>query len=165
MAHVETRDTPAQPESSFRCPLDSDEIRALLPHDWPFLFLDRVTELRPPDRAAGLKNVAVAEPYFAGHFPHQSVMPGALIIETLAQLGGVLLAVTNMGDGQTQGAPTGRTFLAGVQQMRFRRLVRPGDQLRVRAVREHATPGLTQLRVEAKVGSEVAADGVLLLAT
>jgi 3-hydroxyacyl-[acyl-carrier-protein] dehydratase len=147
--------------SVWRAPLSSDQIRSLLPHTWPFIFLDRVTELKPPEKIAGLKNVTVAEPHFAGHFAQQSVMPGALMIETLAQLAGVLLAV----GASTDGSGSGRTFLAGVQRMRFRRLVRPGDQLRLKAVRADGSPGLTEFRVEAKVGSEIAVDGLLTIAT
>ena len=146
------------------CPLDADEIRNLLPHRWPFLYLDRVTELKTPERAAGLKNVAIAEPYFAGHFPGQAIMPGALIIETLAQLGGILLAATNLEGTGGDGGWTGRGFIAGVKNMRFRKPVVPGDQLRLRVSRVHVVAGLAELRAEAKVGTTVVADGVLVLA-
>ena len=151
-----------RPARWLHAPLDADEIRRILPHTWPFLFLDRVTELKAPDRAAGLKNVTIAEPYFAGHFPRQAIMPGVLIVETLAQLGAVLLKADEEKPAEGE-EPTGG-YLAGVKSMRFRRPVGPGDQLRLRVWREHSTTTVVELRAEAKVGSNLVADGVLVLA-
>lgn len=70
--------------------LTADQIRDLLPHRWPFLLLDKVIELEPGKRGIGIKNVTISEPYFEGHFPNESIMPGVLIIEALAQMTAVV---------------------------------------------------------------------------
>ena len=144
--------------------LSADEIRALLPHSWPFLFLDRVTDVSPGQYAVGLKNVSVAEPHFAGHFPHHSVMPGVLIIEALAQLGGILLLLSAADDNAEAGKEPPRTLLAGVSRFRFRRPVLPGDQLELRVELERAAGGVVQLRCLAKVANQAVADGALQIA-
>lgn len=148
-------------------PLSADDIRALLPHSFPFLFLDRVTELEPLVRGRGLKNVSINEPYFAGHFPHESIMPGVLVIETMAQLAGIVLAApvagVDGGDGDTS-TPT-RCFLAQVGRMRFREPVRPGDQLDLEAVRSGGARGLVEFRVVARVAGKPVVEGSLMLAT
>lgn len=100
------------------------EIMKLLPHRYPFLLLDRIVELEPGRRVVGLKNVTIAEPFFAGHFPDYPIMPGVLIIEALAQAGG-FLALKAMGEeGKI-------AFFAGIDKCKFRRPVVPGDQLRL----------------------------------
>lgn len=144
--------------------LGADEIRALLPHSFPFLFLDRVTELEPMVRGRGLKNVSINEPYFAGHFPHESIMPGVLVIETMAQLAGIVLAApADGGDGDA--SPPTRCFLAQVGRMRFRAPVRPGDQLDIEAVRSGGARGLVEFRVVARVAGKPVVEGSLMLAT
>lgn len=146
--------------------LEADEIRALLPHSFPFLFVDRVIELEPMVRARGLKNVSINEPYFAGHFPHESIMPGVLVIETLAQLAGIVLAVpTDAAADDEAAAPPTRCFLAQVGRMRFREPVRPGDQLDMEAVRSGGARGLVEFRVVARVAGKPVVDGSLMLAT
>ena len=146
--------------------LGADEIRALLPHSFPFLFLDRVTELEPPVRGRGLKNVSINEPYFAGHFPHESIMPGVLVIETMAQLAGIVLAApTDNTATDENAAPPTRCFLAQVGRMRFREPVRPGDQLDLEAVRSGGARGLVEFRVVARVAGKSVVEGSLMLAT
>lgn len=146
--------------------LGADEIRALLPHSFPFLFLDRVTELEPMVRGRGLKNVSINEPYFAGHFPHESIMPGVLVIETLAQLAGIVLAApADSADAPATGSPPTRCFLAQVGRMRFREPVRPGDQLDLEAVRSGGARGLVEFRVVARVAGKPVVEGSLMLAT
>jgi beta-hydroxyacyl-ACP dehydratase FabZ len=102
--------------------LDIQAIKAILPHRFPFLLVDRIVELEP-ERIVGIKNVTANEPFFAGHFPEFPVMPGVLIVEAMAQVAGVLV-LKDMG---TQKA----VFLATIEQAKFRRPVFPGDQLRI----------------------------------
>ena len=102
--------------------LDIQAIRHLLPHRYPFLLIDRVTAYEPGQRAEAIKNVTINEPFFQGHFPTQPIMPGVLIVEAMAQLGGVLLMQrTPLGDKLA--------LLTGIDRVRFRRQVVPGDQL------------------------------------
>jgi len=104
--------------------LDILEIQKTLPHRYPFLLVDRILELEPNKRVVGIKNVSVNEPFFEGHFPGHPVMPGVLIIEAMAQVGGIaLLKATEGSDGKIM-------YLAGVDNARFRRPALPGDQIR-----------------------------------
>jgi beta-hydroxyacyl-ACP dehydratase FabZ len=98
------------------------EIMTILPHRYPFLLLDRILELVPGERAVGIKNVTIDEAYFMGHFPSNPVMPGVLIIEALAQLGGT--TILPKGEMQRRIA-----YLAGIERAKFRRPVTPGDTL------------------------------------
>ena len=102
--------------------MDVTEIREYLPHRYPFLLVDRVVELDCPNRIVALKNVSVNEPFFNGHFPELPIMPGVLIVEAMAQVGGLI--VTQMPD-----LPKGLFVFAGIDGVRFRRPVVPGDQL------------------------------------
>jgi len=105
--------------------MEIDEIRATLPHRYPFLLVDRIRELDTGRRIVGVKNVTMNEPFFQGHFPGRPVMPGVLILEAMAQVGGVL-ALKSL-------PPTGRpvVYLTGVDKAKFRKPVVPGDQLRL----------------------------------
>ena len=105
--------------------LDILTIQGLLPHRYPFLLVDRVVEIENGKRIVGMKNVTVNEPFFQGHFPGRPIMPGVLLLEVMAQVGGVLARNTAEGKGR----PT--VFLTGVEKAKFRRPVVPGDQLRV----------------------------------
>ncbi|HLP89955.1 MAG TPA: 3-hydroxyacyl-ACP dehydratase FabZ [Nostocaceae cyanobacterium] len=100
----------------------SDEIQQLLPHRYPFLLVDKIIDYVPGKSAVGIKNVTVNEPQFQGHFPERSLMPGVLIVEAMAQVGGIIL--TQMSD-----TPGGLFVFAGIDKVRFRRQVVPGDQL------------------------------------
>ena len=102
--------------------LDIAEIMATIPHRYPFLLVDRILELEPGKRAVGLKNVTMNEQFFTGHFPGNPIMPGVLIVEHAAQVGGVLLLATTKNAGKL-------ALFAGIDEMKFRRQVRPGDQL------------------------------------
>lgn len=104
--------------------LDILEIREILPHRYPFLLVDRILELEP-DRIVGIKNVTINEPFFQGHFPEFPVMPGVLIVEAMAQVAGVLV-LSQIPDRKDK-----LVLLASVEQAKFRRPVRPGDQLRI----------------------------------
>ncbi len=102
--------------------LNSEEIMGLLPHRYPFALVDRVIEHDPGKRAVAIKNVTLNEPQFQGHFPERPLMPGVLIVEAMAQVGGLI--VTQMPD-----LPKGLFVFAGIDGVRFRRPVVPGDQL------------------------------------
>jgi 3-hydroxyacyl-[acyl-carrier-protein] dehydratase len=107
-----------------KAPLGPAEIRELIPHRYPFLLVDRIEELEPGVRAVGLKNVSQNEPFFQGHFPDYPVMPGVLIIEAMAQVG----AVGVMAGGEHRER---LALFAGIDGVRFRRQVVPGDALRM----------------------------------
>ena len=102
--------------------LSSEEILGLLPHRFPFALIDRVIEHVPGKKAVALKNVTINEPQFQGHFPERPLMPGVLIVESMAQVGGII--VTQMPD-----LPKGLFVFAGINNVKFRRPVIPGDQL------------------------------------
>jgi beta-hydroxyacyl-ACP dehydratase FabZ len=104
--------------------LDVDEIRRILPHRYPFLLVDRILSLEVGKRIVGLKNVTINEPFFKGHFPNNPIMPGVLIIEALAQVGGILALLSTP---EHLGNPA--IFLMGLDKVRFRKPVMPGDQL------------------------------------
>jgi 3-hydroxyacyl-[acyl-carrier-protein] dehydratase len=104
--------------------LDIQGIRAILPHRYPFLLVDRIEELEP-ERIVGIKNVTVNEPFFNGHFPNFPVMPGVLIVEAMAQVAGVLVL------SQIEDRENKLVLRASVEEAKFRRPVRPGDQLRI----------------------------------
>lgn len=107
----------APPKTTFTL----EDIQALLPHRYPFALVDRIIEYVPGDYAVGLKNVTFNEPQFQGHFPGRPIMPGVLIVEAMAQVGGIVLT-------QMPGV-TGLCMFAGIDKVRFRRPVVPGDQL------------------------------------
>jgi UDP-3-O-[3-hydroxymyristoyl] N-acetylglucosamine deacetylase / 3-hydroxyacyl-[acyl-carrier-protein] dehydratase len=104
--------------------IEIEEIMKILPHRYPFLLVDRILELEPQKRAVGLKNVTINEPFFQGHFPGHPIMPGVLIVEAMAQVGGMLLMGT-LGDPETK-----VVYFMSLDNIKFRKPVRPGDQLR-----------------------------------
>jgi 3-hydroxyacyl-[acyl-carrier-protein] dehydratase len=126
------------------------EIMQLLPHRYPFLMVDRVVEWDPGKRIVAIKNVTINEPFFVGHFPGYPVMPGVLIVEALAQAGGII-ALKALGGGKRI------AFFGGIDNCKFRRPVVPGDQLRLEAtVIAHKGP-VWKLHCEAFVGDALAA--------
>jgi len=106
--------------------LDLDEIQRILPHRYPFLLVDRIISLELGKRIVGVKNVSINEPFFQGHFPGRPIMPGVLIIEALAQTGGILALLSTP---EHLGNPF--IFLMTMDKVRFRKPVLPGDQLRL----------------------------------
>jgi 3-hydroxyacyl-[acyl-carrier-protein] dehydratase len=104
--------------------LDWEDIKRILPHRYPFLLVDRILSLEAGKRIVGLKNITINEPFFQGHFPGRPIMPGVLIIEALAQVGGILALVSTP---EHLGNPS--VFLMGLDKVRFRKPVVPGDQL------------------------------------
>ncbi len=133
----------------------SVDVRAILPHRYPFLFVDAFVS-QDGDRFECVKNVSHGEPHFQGHFPNEPVMPGVLILEALAQAAAVGLAVR---DGATE--EPGAGYLVAVDGARFRRKVVPGDQLRLTGEILQFRRGLCKVAARALVGDEVAAEATL----
>ena len=106
--------------------IEIHEIIKLIPHRYPFLLVDRVLEVEAQKRIVGVKNVTFNEPFFQGHFPGRPIMPGVLIVEAMAQTGGVLAFLSLPEDERDR-----EVFFAGIDKVRFRRPVVPGDQMRM----------------------------------
>ena len=111
-----------------KMPLTYEDIIKILPHRYPFLFVDRIVEIELGKSAVGLKNVTANEYFFKGHFPDNPIMPGVLIVEAMAQVGGVLARLSLY--GETEEEIKGAIFFASIDRVKFRRPVVPGDQLR-----------------------------------
>jgi beta-hydroxyacyl-ACP dehydratase FabZ len=109
-----------------KLPMMYDEITKVLPHRYPFLLVDSITELEPLKRVVGIKNVTANEPFFQGHFPGNPIMPGVLIIEAMAQAGGVL---ARLSFPEVLEKEAGKVFFMAMDGVKFRRPVVPGDQL------------------------------------
>lgn len=137
--------------------LDAQQIQAIIPHRFPFLLVDRIIEIEYGSRAIGIKNVSMGEPYFQGHFPDYPVMPGVLIIEALAQVGAVAL----LGSDEHRGK---MAFFAGIDNVRFKRQVRPGDTLRLEVELGRMRRGVGSGTAVASVDGELAARGELMFA-
>jgi 3-hydroxyacyl-[acyl-carrier-protein] dehydratase len=142
------------------CVMDIGEIMEYLPHRYPMLLVDRVTEFVPEKSIRGLKNVTINEPFFQGHFPDFPVMPGVLVIEALAQLASIL-AWRTVGKKPGQGS---NIFFAAIDDARFRRMIHPGDQLVLEAVLQRQVRGIGKYGVRATVNGEVAAEANLMAA-
>lgn len=138
--------------------MDIHRITELLPHRYPFLMVDRVVECLPPDTLVGIKNVSFNEPYFQGHFPRRPVMPGVLILEALAQATGLLAFQTDKVD---RNAGTIYYFV-GIDKARFKRVVEPGDQLRLHVRLLKAKRGIWVFDTEATVDGQIACNAELM---
>lgn len=101
--------------------MNSQEIQKVLPHRFPFLLIDRITDIKPRSKAVGLKNVTINEPFFQGHFPDFPIMPGVLVIEAMAQVSGILAFKS--------GAKGDSVYFMSIEKAKFRKPVVPGDQL------------------------------------
>ncbi len=134
--------------------LQSQEIQEIIPHRYPFLMVDRIIELEEGKRAVGIKNVSSNEPFFQGHFPGHPIMPGVLIMEALAQVGAVVILKMPEYAGHL-------ALFAGLDDVKFKRQVVPGDQLRleVELIKFRKTFGVAQGK--AYVGEVLAAEGTL----
>ncbi|MFH1454158.1 MAG: UDP-3-O-acyl-N-acetylglucosamine deacetylase [Armatimonadota bacterium] len=134
------------------------EIFGILPHRYPFLLVDRILELENDKRSVGIKNVTINEPFFNGHFPGNPIMPGVLIIEAMAQVGGIMLL-----NGRRDKKIT--PFFAGIDKVKFRKAVVPGDQLLIEAdVISLRSNQMGKVKVIAKVEDKVVAEGELMFA-
>jgi 3-hydroxyacyl-[acyl-carrier-protein] dehydratase len=150
MEEMTTTPTAAPPS----LPLETADIMTILPHRYPFLLVDRVVELEPGKRAVGIKQVTANEPQFTGHFPGRPIMPGVLMVEALAQTAGIAV--------QTLPEYAGKLGLfAGIDDCRFKRLVVPGDTLRLEVTVEKLRGMFGRVRARATVDDEIAAEATL----
>ncbi len=140
-----------------RTELDIDRILRILPHRWPFVMVDRVNELVPNEVIRGHKCVSMNEPWFLGHFPQNPIMPGVLVIESLAQIGGILAYASEPFDEATS-----LLYFLGIDKAKFRRPVVPGDRLDLEVtVIQHRT-NVWKLKGEASVDGTLCAQAELL---
>jgi len=137
--------------------LSNVEIQQIIPHRFPFLLVDKIIELEWGKRAVGIKNVTANEPFFAGHFPGFPVMPGVLMIEAIAQVGAV--AILGMPENKGKLA-----FFAGVDEVRFKRQVVPGDTLRIEVTLTRVRGSFGQGTGEATVDGDLACRGSFMFA-
>ncbi len=145
-----------QPRASGKSTFTVEEIQKLLPHRYPFALVDRIIEYVPGERAVGIKNVTFNEPHFQGHFPGRPMMPGVLIVEAMAQVGGIVLT-------QLPDLEGGLFVFAGIDKVRFRRPVVPGDQLvmtvELVCVKRRR---FGKMQAKAQVDGQLAAEGELM---
>lgn len=137
--------------------LDITEIQKLIPHRYPFLLVDRILEIEPGQRAVGIKNVTINEPFFTGHFPELPVMPGVLILEALAQVAAVCIFSLPQYAGKIG-------FYAGIDGVRFRQQVTPGDQLRLEVAITKIKGPVAKCAAKAFVGDKLVTEGELMFA-
>ncbi len=136
------------PYPELKMPLGHEEICAILPHRYPFLLVDRILEIEPGVRCVGLKNVSANEEHFNGHFPGHPVMPGVLILEAMAQVAGVLILVT-------RNTPGALSYFAQIEKARFKKPVRPGDQVITEATLQVLRGSLCKAHVVGRVDGQV----------
>src|SRR5947209_10346371 len=141
-----------------KAPFGRDEIEAIIPHREPFLFLDEVLELEPGRRVVARKSVRGDEWFFPGHFPGRPIMPGVIMVEALAQAGAVAVLVEEENRGKL-------ALFAGIDDVRFKRIVEPGDELTLTCEIESARGPVGRGRATARVADELAVRGTLTFAT
>ena len=137
--------------------LSNIDIQGIIPHRYPFLLVDKITEIEYGKKAIGIKNVTANEPFFQGHFPGIPIMPGVLIVEAMAQVGAV--AILGMEEYKSKLA-----VFTGIDGMRFRRQVVPGDTLRIEVEMLNFKRSIGKAKAQAFVGDELAASGELMFA-
>lgn len=137
--------------------LSATEIQSIIPHRYPMLLVDRIVELEPLKRAVGIKNVSMNEQFFLGHFPGEPVMPGVLLIEAMAQVGGIAMLYPQENRGKL-------AFFAGIDRVKFRRPVVPGDQVRMVAEIVKIRGAMGKVWAEAFVDDQLVAEGEFLFA-
>lgn len=140
-----------------KLPLDSVAIREIIPHRYPFLLVDRIDALDPGKSASGVKNVTANEQFFQGHFPDYPVMPGVLIVEAIAQVGAVALLSLEEHQGKI-------AFFAGINNVRFKRQVKPGDTLSLEVELKQVRRGIGSGEGVATVDGELACKGEFMFA-
>ncbi|MCM3586910.1 3-hydroxyacyl-ACP dehydratase FabZ [Mesobacillus maritimus] len=137
--------------------LDINEIKEIIPHRYPFLLVDKIIEVEDGKRAVGLKNVSANEEFFNGHFPDYPVMPGVLIVEALAQVGAVAMLKPEANRGKL-------AFFAGIDNCRFKRQVKPGDQLRLEVEMIKVRGPMGKGKAVATVDGEIACETEIMFA-
>ena len=146
--------------TSFPLPADVSEIQRFIPHRYPFLLVDRVLELGPGKRVLAYKNVTINEHFFQGHFPTRPVMPGVLVLEALAQAGGILTQVTS--GTKVEEVDDRLSYLVKIDNARFARMVVPGDRLELEVTIKRTIRNMTQFCGVARVdGDQVASADIL----
>jgi 3-hydroxyacyl-[acyl-carrier-protein] dehydratase len=146
---TETTDT-----STYTLPLEAADIMRILPHRYPFLLVDRVVELEPGKRIVAIKAVTANEPQFTGHFPDRPIMPGVLMVEALAQAAGIAVITLPEYRGKLG-------LFAGIDKCRFKRMVVPGDTLRLEATVEKLRGVFGRVRAVGTVDGEVAVEAII----
>jgi 3-hydroxyacyl-[acyl-carrier-protein] dehydratase len=131
--------------------MDIREIQKLLPHRYPFLLVDRIIELEPKVKAVGIKNITINEEFFQGHFPGNPIMPGVLVIEALAQVGGILAFRSGV-------SPNKSVYFMSIEKAKFRKPVVPGDQLRLEVSVLHLRGSVWKFSGNAIVDDKMAAE-------
>ncbi|MGW8207374.1 MAG: 3-hydroxyacyl-ACP dehydratase FabZ [Syntrophobacteria bacterium] len=139
--------------------IDVREIMQIMPHRYPFLLVDRIESLKEGEEIVGIKNVTINEPFFAGHFPGNPIMPGVLIIEAMAQVGGVL--AFHSSPKEWAGS---LVYFMGIDKVRFRKPVVPGDQLRLKLTTIRQKQRVFKMRGEAYVEDTLVAEAELMAA-
>jgi 3-hydroxyacyl-[acyl-carrier-protein] dehydratase len=158
MTMTEEATSPAEnnaDDSVHLSPIGVPEIMTLIPHRYPFLLVDRVTEHVQGKHIKGYKNVSINEPYFQGHFPNDPIMPGVLQLEAMAQLGGVMMMSTEVAKGKLM-------VFAGMNNVRFRRMVVPGDRLEMEVELTRLRPPIGKSHCKAYVNGELAVEAEMV---
>ncbi len=137
--------------------LDFEAIKKILPHRYPFLLVDRILDIEPGKRAVGIKNVTGNEPFFQGHFPLQAIMPGVLIVEVMAQVGGVMMLAVEENRGKL-------AVLGGIDNTKFRRPIIPGDTLEVVTELVRARSNIGKVFCTARVDGQIVAEAAITFA-
>lgn len=138
--------------------LEARDVRQRLPHRYPILLVDRILEIVEGKRIVGLKNFTVSEPFFQGHFPENPIVPGTILIEAMAQVGGIFVAESEPGNhGKI-------IYLAGLDEVRFRRPVLPGDQVIFELELMRRRKDVWKVKGVAKVGGQVVMEAVIMAA-
>jgi beta-hydroxyacyl-ACP dehydratase FabZ len=135
--------------------LEIEEIMKLLPHRYPFLLVDKIIECDDEKHIVGVKNVTINEPFFQGHFPEMPVMPGVLQLEAMAQVAGILL-------NRIAGNPEGVPFFMGIDGARFRKVVKPGDQLIIGVEITKLRSKIARFKATVKVDGKVASEAEMM---
>jgi beta-hydroxyacyl-ACP dehydratase FabZ len=143
-----------------KLPLLYEDIIKILPHRYPFLFIDRVVELEMGKKVVGIKNVTGNEPFFQGHFPGKPIMPGVLIVEAMAQTGGILAGLSMQGSVEQDRRQI--IYFMSIDKVKFRKPVVPGDQLVMEAVPLRAGSRIWKMAGKAFVGEELVAEAELV---
>ena len=146
--------------SEVKLPLLYEDIIKILPHRYPFLFVDRIVELEPGKKVVGMKNVTLNEPFFQGHFPGRPIMPGVLIVEAMAQTGGVLAGLST--PGFTEEAGRQLIYFMAIDKVKFRKPVVPGDQLVFEVVPLRAGSRVWKMAGKAFVNDALVAEAELV---
>jgi len=135
--------------------INIEEIMAKIPHRYPFLLIDRVIDIVPDQSATGIKNVTINEPHFTGHFPSKPIMPGVLIIESMAQTSAVLVCETLKGQADNK-----LVYFMSIEEAKFRKIVSPGDQLFLHVKKLRSRANVWKFTAEAKVDGAVVAEAI-----